>query len=244
MLESGEPREVHHFALLIGYGCSAINPYLAFETLDDLIREGLLPDTDHKTAIKKYIKAAIKGVVKTMAKMGISTIQSYRGAQIFEAVGLNSEVVDKYFTWTPSRIEGVGLDVIAEEALARHRRAFPDASRSTPSSTPAASINGATAANIICSIRRRFTSCRPPAASAAKRFTANTPSWSTTRRRISARCAACWISSSRKSRCRLRKSNRSRSIVKRFKTGAMSYGSISKEAHETLAIAMNRIGGK
>ena len=127
VLESGEPREVHHFALLIGYGCSAINPYLAYETIDDLIaREACSLNTDHKTAVKKYIKAAIKGVVKTMAKMGISTVQSYRGAQIFEAIGLNSEVVDKYFTWTPSRIQGVGLDVIAEEALARHRHAFPD----------------------------------------------------------------------------------------------------------------------
>ena len=91
-----------------------------------MIREKLLPDTDHKAAIKKYIKAAVKGVVKTMAKMGISTIQSYHGAQIFEAVGINSEVVDKYFTWTPSRIQGVNLDVIAEEALTRHRHAFPD----------------------------------------------------------------------------------------------------------------------
>ena len=175
MLESGEPREVHHFALLIGYGCSAINPYLAYETIDDLIHEGLLANTDHKTAIKKYIKAAIKGVVKTMAKMGISTIQSYRGAQIFEAVGLNSEVVDKYFTWTPSRIQGIGLDVIAEEALARHRRAFPPTAGQHANSTPAASINGATTANSTCSIRRRFTNCKPPAASAAKRFTANTP---------------------------------------------------------------------
>ena len=177
MLESGEPREVHHFALLIGYGCSAINPYLAYETIDDLIKEGLLPNTDHKTAIKKYIKAAIKGVVKTMAKMGISTMQSYRGAQIFEAVGLNSEVVDKYFTWTPSRIEGVGLDVIAEEARRAPSPRVSRARRSTPNSKPAASINGATAANITCSIRRRFTSCKPPAASAAKRFTANTPTW-------------------------------------------------------------------
>src|SRR5437867_4085293 len=126
VLESGEPREVHHFSLLIGYGCSAINPYLAFGTLDDMIREGMLPNLDHKTAIKKYIKAAVKGVVKTMAKMGISTIQSYRGAQIFEAIGLNQTVIDKYFTWTPSRVEGVGLDVLAEEVLRRHRRAFPD----------------------------------------------------------------------------------------------------------------------
>src|SRR6476659_3874493 len=90
VLESGEPREVHHFALLIGYGVSAINPYLAFETLDDMIKEGVLPRLDHKTGIKNFIKAATKGVVKTMAKMGISTIQSYRGAQIFEAVGLNT----------------------------------------------------------------------------------------------------------------------------------------------------------
>ena len=133
VLESGEPREVHHFALLIGYGCSAINPYLAFETLDDMIREGLLLKLDHKTAVKKYIKAAVKGVVKTMAKMGISTIQSYRGAQIFEAVGLNSNVVDKYFTWTPSRIQGVGMDVLAEEVLARHRHAFPDRPVNRPS---------------------------------------------------------------------------------------------------------------
>ncbi len=175
VLESGEPREVHHFALLIGYGCSAINPYLAFATLDDLIQQGLLTNTDHKTAIKKFIKAAIKGVVKTMAKMGISTIQSYRGAQIFEAIGLNSEVVDKYFTWTPSRIQGVGLDVIAEEAL---DAASPRVSRSSGQRrawTRAASINGATTANFICSIRRRFTNCRTPAARAATKFFRNTP---------------------------------------------------------------------
>ena len=125
VLESGEPREVHHFALLIGYGCSAINPYLAYESIDDLIHEGLLTNTDHKKAIKNFIKAAIKGVVKTMAKMGISTVQSYRGAQIFEAVGLNNDIVDKYFTWTPTRIQGAGLKVVAEEAIARHRRGSP-----------------------------------------------------------------------------------------------------------------------
>src|SRR6202043_4109154 len=113
VLESGEPREVHHFALLIGYGAGAINPYLAFETLDDMIRQGDLTDVDHDHAVKNFIKAAVKGVVKVISKMGISTIQSYRGAQIFEAIGLKQEVIDKYFTWTPSRIEGVGLDVIA-----------------------------------------------------------------------------------------------------------------------------------
>src|SRR6185312_12483479 len=126
VLESGEPREVHHFSLLIGYGCGAINPYLAFETLDDMIREGMLPDMKHKEACKNFVKAAVKGVVKVISKMGISTIQSYRGAQIFEAIGLNQTVIDRYFTWTPSRVEGIGLDVIAQEVLVRHSHAFPD----------------------------------------------------------------------------------------------------------------------
>ena len=126
VIETGEPREVHHFSLLIGYGAGAINPYLAFETLDDMIRQGLLKNIDHKKACKQFAKAAVKGVVKVISKMGISTIQSYRGAQIFEAVGLKQSVIDKYFTWTPSRVEGVGLDVIAREVLIRHQHAFPD----------------------------------------------------------------------------------------------------------------------
>ena len=126
VLESGEPREVHHFSLLIGYGCGAINPYLAFESLDDMIRQGLLQGVDHKTACKNYVKAAVKGVVKVASKMGISTVQSYRGAQIFEAIGLNEAVVDKYFTWTSTRVEGIGLEEIAKEVELRHRHAFPD----------------------------------------------------------------------------------------------------------------------
>ncbi|MCX7827356.1 MAG: glutamate synthase subunit alpha, partial [Verrucomicrobiae bacterium] len=126
VLESGEPREVHHFALLVGYGVSAVNPYLAFETLADMIREGLLPGLDYKTAEKNYCKAVVKGIVKTMAKMGISTIQGYRGAQIFEAIGLNKLFVDKYFTWTTSRIEGIGIEEVAREVLARHHHAYSD----------------------------------------------------------------------------------------------------------------------
>ena len=110
LLESGEPREVHHFALLLGYGVSAVNPYLAFETLDDMIRQGLLKGVAHEKAVQNYIKAATKGVVKILSKMGISTIQSYRGAQIFEAVGLAQDVIDQYFTWTASRIGGIGLE--------------------------------------------------------------------------------------------------------------------------------------
>src|SRR6202011_3602926 len=126
ILESGEPREVHHFALLIGYGAGAVNPYLAFETLDDMIRQGQLTGIDHHQAVKNFVKATNKGVVKVMSKMGISTVQSYCGAQIFEAIGLNQEVIDKYFTWTPSRVGGIGIDVIAREVQLRHRHAFPD----------------------------------------------------------------------------------------------------------------------
>jgi hypothetical protein len=115
VLESGDPREVHHFSLLLGYGCGAINPYLAFESIEDLISQGLLVGVDHKTACKNFVKAAVKGVVKVASKMGISTIQSYRGAQIFEAVGISESVVDKYFTWTSTRVEGIGMEEIAGE---------------------------------------------------------------------------------------------------------------------------------
>jgi glutamate synthase domain-containing protein 2/glutamate synthase domain-containing protein 1/glutamate synthase domain-containing protein 3 len=243
VLESGEPREVHHFALLIGYGCSAINPYLAYETIDDLIKEGLLPNTDHKTAVKKFIKAAIKGVVKTMAKMGISTVQSYRGAQIFEAVGLNSEVVEKYFTWTPTRIQGVGLDVIAEEALARHRRAFPPEPVNTELDAGGQyqwRDGGEQHLFNPQTIHKLQTACRLGSEKIYREY-------------------ADLINDRAKSLCTLRglldfkfeanpipleEVESVESIVKRFKTGAMSYGSISKEAHETLAIAMNRLGGR
>ncbi len=125
VLESGEPREVHHFCLLLGYGAQAINPYLVYECLNDMIHEGLLPGTSYHDAVKGYDKAVYKGVVKVMAKMGISTIKSYCGAQIFEAVGLGKELVDKYFTWTPSRIGGIGLAEVAREAEQQHARAFP-----------------------------------------------------------------------------------------------------------------------
>ena len=124
VLESGEPREVHHFCLLIGYGAQAINPYLVYECLNDMIHQGLLPDISYHDAVKGYDKACYKGVVKVMAKMGISTIKSYCGAQIFEAVGLGEELVNKYFTWTPSRIGGIGLEEIAREAQQQHARAF------------------------------------------------------------------------------------------------------------------------
>ena len=243
VLESGEPREVHHFALLIGYGCSAINPYLAFETLDDMIREGLLLKLDHLTAVKKYIKAAVKGVVKTMAKMGISTIQSYRGAQIFEAVGLNSSVVDKYFTWTPSRIQGVGMDVLAEEVLARHGHAFPDRP-----------VNGVLEAGGQYqwradgeyhlfnpqTIHKLQIACRLNSEKIYQEYAAlinqQAANLCTLRGLLDFKFAENPIP--------MEQVESVEDIVKRFKTGAMSYGSISKEAHEALAVAMNRLGGK
>ncbi|MCU0240827.1 MAG: glutamate synthase subunit alpha, partial [Vicinamibacteria bacterium] len=126
VIESGEPREVHHFALLIGYGAGAINPYLAFETIHEMVAVGQLDGRDEEHAVANYLKAVNKGVVKVISKMGISTIQSYCGAQIFEAIGLNESIIERYFAGTPSRIGGVGLDVIAEEARQRHRMAFPE----------------------------------------------------------------------------------------------------------------------
>lgn len=125
VVESGEPREVHHFCLLVGYGAGAINPYVAFETLDDMIKDKILTDTSLDVAIKNYQKSVKKGIVKVMSKIGISTIQSYRGAQIFEAVGINRDVIDEYFTLTASRIKGIGLEEICQEALIKHRHAFP-----------------------------------------------------------------------------------------------------------------------
>src|SRR5947208_4589426 len=124
VVESGEPREVMHFCLLLGYGAGAVNPYLAYETLRDQVAAGVLKDVDADDAVAHYIKAIDKGVLKVMTKMGISTLHSYRGAQIFEAIGLASNVVERYFTWTASRIEGVGLDVLAREAELRHKHAF------------------------------------------------------------------------------------------------------------------------
>ena len=127
MVEAGDAREVHHCALLVGYGAGAVNPYLAFETLDDMIRQGMLPGLTHVKAVRNYIKALNKGILKVMSKMGISTLQSYCGAQIFEAIGLNKAFIDRYFTWTPSRIEGVGIEVISEEVQRRHALAYPGA---------------------------------------------------------------------------------------------------------------------
>jgi glutamate synthase (ferredoxin) len=242
-LETGEAREVHHFALLIGYGASVINPYLAFETLDGMLREDLLTGVDHKGACKNYVKAATKGVVKVMSKMGISAVQSYHGAQVFEAVGLRQDVIDEYFAGTASRIGGIGMDVIAQEVLMRHRAAFP-ARELDGRALPAGGLyqwraDGETHLFQPESIHRLQKAVR-------------TGSYATYR------SYAQLIDDQSRNLCTLRglldfKPSEAipieevepiESILRRFKTGAMSYGSISKEAHETLAIAMNRIGGK
>ena len=243
VLESGEPREIHHFCLLIGYGCGAINPYLAFETLDDMIKQGLLTGLDHKTACKNFLKAAIKSVVKVASKMGISTIQSYWGAQIFEAVGLKKEVVDKYFTWTASRIEGVGLEVIAREVLDRHQRAFPE--RQTNGHALEAGgqyqwrddgefhlFNPQTIHKLQKAVR---TGSYGTFKEYSKLVDEQTRSIATLRGLLEFKPGKP---------IPLDEVEPVESILRRFKSGAMSYGSISKEAHETLAIAMNRIGGK
>ncbi len=243
VLESGEPREVHHFSLLIGYGCGAINPYLAFETLDDMIRQGLLKGVDHKTACKNYAKAAVKGVVKVISKMGISTIQSYRGAQIFEAVGLHHRVIDKYFTWSHSRVEGIGIKEIAQEVLLRHQRAFPDRQAAAPVLESGGQYqwrqDGEHHLFSPQTIHKLQEAVRGGSYAAFKEYSALVDDQSRNR------CTLRSLLGFRKREAvPIDEVEPVESIMRRFKSGAMSYGSISQEAHETLAIAMNRIGGK
>jgi len=243
VLETGEAREVHHFALLIGYGVSAINPYVAFETIDDMIREGALTAIDHKTACKNFVKAASKGVIKVMSKMGISAIQGYRGAQVFEALGLRQDVIDHYFTWTPSRVGGIGLNVIALEVLMRHRAAYPDRSVNS-AGLPVGGLYQWRAEGEA----HLFT---PESIHALQKATrnGNYAAFKNYSKLVNEQGKAlCTLRSlldfKESTAIPLEEVEPVEAIVKRFKTGAMSYGSISKEAHETLAIAMNRIGGK
>ncbi|WP_422658182.1 glutamate synthase large subunit [Paenibacillus sp. EC2-1] len=244
LLESGEPREVHHFALLLGYGVSAVNPYLAFETLDDMIQEKMLRGISHEKAVKNFIKAASKGVVKVLSKMGISTIQSYRGAQIFEAVGLKSEFVDQYFTWTPSRIGGIGLEEVAAETLAHHDRAFTDKDGNDKVLDSGGDyqwrndgeehlFNPRTIHLLQQAVRTNDYDLYKKYAQLVQ---GESEQHLTLRALLKIKPAGEPVP--------LEEVEPIESIVRRFKTGAMSFGSISKEAHESLAIAMNRIGGK
>jgi glutamate synthase (ferredoxin) len=244
IVESGDAREVHHAALLLGYGAGAINPYLAFETLDDMIRRDMLPGLDQATAVNYYIKALNKGVLKVISKMGISTIQSYRGAQIFEAIGLDKAFVDKYFTWTASRIGGVGIDVIAAEAEARHARAFPARPVAEPELEWGGEyqwrrdgeyhlFNPETVFKLQHATRSgQYTIFKDY----TRAVDEQTRTLATLRGLFTFKAAPQPIP--------LSEVEPVERILPRFATGAMSYGSISQEAHETLAIAMNRLGGK
>ena len=244
IIESGEPREVMHFALLIGYGASAINPYLAFETLHDLKRRGRLPEkVTAEYAEKNFIKAINKSLLKTFSKMGISTLQSYRGAQVFEAVGLNQFLVDAYFSGTASRIEGVGLDVLAKEAQMKHAYAFQPLTESETDLVVGGQyqyreggeyhlLNPLTISKVQHAVRQNNPATFQEYTDLIDDQNRNL---CTLRGLLQLKYADQPIP--------IEEVEPAKEIVKRFTTGAMSFGSISKEAHETLAIAMNRIGG-
>ena len=244
VIESGDAREVHHVALLIGYGAGVVNTYLAFETLDDLIRQGTLESLSHTQAVNGYIKGLNYGVLKVMSKMGISVLQSYCGAQIFEAVGLDTALVDRYFTSTSSRIGGVGLDVIAEEVRQRHVSAYGRHLAGTPDLESGGEyqwrrdgefhlFNPDTVYKLQHATRSgQYAIYRDY----AKAVNDQSRRLGTLRGLFDFRPADTPVP--------LDEVEPVESIVKRFATGAMSYGSISLEAHETLAIAMNRLGGK
>ena len=248
VVEAGDAREIHHMALLIGYGAGAINPYLAFETIEDLISSGLYSMTgvDPQVAIKNYIKACGKGVVKVMSKMGVSTIASYTGAQIFEAIGLSSELVDAHFTGTVSRIEGIGLNEVAEAVRRRHAAAHPRRPEERAHRTLEVGgeyqwrregeyhlFNPETVFKLQHATRsKRF--------DIFKEYTAKVDDDSG---RL-ATLRGLFAFASDRTPVPLDEVEPAESIMARFSTGAMSYGSISAEAHETLAVAMNAIGGK
>ncbi|GAB2750765.1 glutamate synthase large subunit [Amycolatopsis magusensis] len=247
VVESGDAREVHHVALLLGYGAAAVNPYLAFETIEDLIGQGAITGIEPAKAIRNYVQALVKGVLKIMSKMGISTVGAYTAAQVFESFGLAQDLLDEYFTGTSSKLGGVGLDVLAEEVAMRHRRAYPD--------------------NPTDRVHRRLDTGGEYAYRREGELHLFTPETvfllqhaSKTGREEVYRQYAAEVERLNREGGALRgmfafqtggrppvpidEVESIESICKRFNTGAMSYGSISMEAHQTLAIAMNRIGGR
>jgi glutamate synthase (NADPH/NADH) large chain len=247
VVESGDAREVHHIALLIGYGAAAVNPYLAMATVEDLAMRGDITGVDCETAAKNLVKALAKGVRKTMSKIGISTVASYTGAQIFEAVGLGSEVIDTCFTGTTSRLGGVGFDVLAEEVLTRHRRAFPsDEIRAAHRALEIGGeyqwrregelhlFNPTTVFKLQHSTRQgRY-----------EIFKEYTRAVDDQAHKLMTLRGLFRFKTGTRPPVDIDEVEPVDEIVKRFATGAISYGSISKEMHETLAIAMNRLGGK
>ena len=244
VLESGEPRETHHFCTLLGYGVEAVNPYMAYESLYDLIEEGHL-DISFDRAQRGYNKAVVKGIVKVMSKMGISTIKSYRGAQIFEALGIDKDVIDKYFTWTDSRIGGVDLDIIAKEAKLRHQRAYPNYQTNGQvldeggqykwrNGKEYHAYNPKTVHTLQLATKNGDYELYKEYANLIDKQDDPAPNLR----------SLLNFNFDESDSIPIEEVESVEEICKRFKTGAMSYGSISQETHEALAIAMNRIGGK
>ncbi|MBV9659811.1 MAG: glutamate synthase large subunit, partial [Acidimicrobiales bacterium] len=250
IVETGEAREVHHMALLLGYGAAAINPYLAFDTIAELVADGSLGPINPRTAMRNYIKSCAKGVLKVMSKMGISTVASYIGAQVFEAIGLSSEVVDKYFTGTVSRIEGVGLDQIAREVLARHKTAWPD----QPTELAHRDIEGGGEYQWRregeyhlfnpTTVHKLQHSTRTKRYDIFKQYTTAVDDQAARLATLRGLFRIKTAEEIGRPPVPIDEVEPVAEIVKRFNTGAMSYGSISAEAHETLAIAMNRLGAR
>jgi glutamate synthase (NADPH/NADH) large chain len=242
LIETGEAREVHHIALLLGYGAGSVNPYLAFESLDDLIRQGQLPGVTHNDAIKRYIKALNKGVLKVMSKMGISTLQSYCGAQIFEAIGLDRAFVDRYFTSTASKIGGIGLAQISEEVGQRHARAYSSHRSNELQSGGEYQWRRDGELHLFNpdTVFKLQHATRSGQYAIFKDYTRLVDDQSRARATLRGLFALKPFGPP----VPLDEVEPIESILPRFSTGAMSYGSISQEAHETLAIAMNRMGAK
>lgn len=241
IIESGEPRDVHQFAMLIGYGADAINPFVAISTVNQLVASEKLKEMSREEAVEAYLQTAVEGVVKVMSKMGISTIQSYRGAQIFEAVGIHSAVIDRYFTRTPSQISGIGLDVITEETLIRHAKAFlPEHAEETLEAGSDFQFRRDGEFHLFNpkTVHALQKACREGSYEQYKIYAEQ----ATAQQFVALRHLLDFKSA--RQPIPLNEVESVDSIVHRFKTGAMSYGSLSKEAHETLAIAMNRLGAK
>lgn len=236
VIESAEPREIHHFACLLGYGATVINPYLVYESIHDLIKRGIL-ELDYQKAVTNFIRASTSGIVKIASKMGVSTLQSYNGSALFECLGLSEELTEEYFGSTVSRIGGIGLEDIERELKILHKRAFKDSSRSLD----ARGIHGFRSAKeehlidplVIFHLQQ---ACRQKDYQIFKKYSALVDE-----KQIALRSLMEFDFSEAISIAEVESAE---SIIKRFRTGAMSYGSISKEAHECLAAAMNRLGGR
>jgi glutamate synthase (NADPH/NADH) large chain len=247
VVETGDAREVHHMALLIGFGAGAVNPYLAFETVEDMIDQGNIEGLTPRKAVRNYVKACGKGVLKVMSKMGISTVASYTGAQVFECVGLSHDVIDRYFTGTVSRLGGVGLDVLAAEVTARHALAYPD----RPAELAHRDLDGGGEYQWRRegeyhlfnpeTVFRLQHATRTKRYNIFKEYTALVDDQAS---RLATLRGLFRFKEGVRPPVPIEEVEPVAAIVTRFATGAMSYGSISKEAHETMAIAMNRIGGK